>query len=216
MRRLLAITLFGLILLLPNRAASAVGNLDSIRTSGQFDETAIAMVLPTTGDPSADLAALMALASTLLTLANAVQARQTQHEAEAGDPNSPEWAARSFLDALKTQDRDRAITFFSPSGLELAGHDLESARFMLLEKGFGSAEILGYRILENREIDSQTLVFHVVIETQQVGQEPRTLDRHLTLRREEGAWRVAPGEVFGDLSPNRLPRLVRRADEVSV
>ncbi len=215
MRRLLAVIFLGLVILLPNLTASAVGNLDGIRHPGQINQTIMAGIVPTTGDPSADLAALMALASTLLSLANAVQARQSQHEAEAADPNGPEAAARSFLDALKGRDLDRAMALFSPASLKMAGHNLESARFMLLERGFGNAEILEYRILEKREFDTQTLVFHVLIETWQIDQELRTLDRHLTLRYEEGAWRVAPGEVFGDLYPNRLPQLARRADEAS-
>jgi hypothetical protein len=123
--------------------------------------------------------------------------------------SSPEEAGKTFYEALKRGNFEKAVSMYSEYYLSLTGGTRESLRQYFEKSAFEGWKLLDYRIIESKMLNDQTALLHVLTkeETNDEDKKVKTYDFWVALRKENGRWLIN-GSIVDDRFVNVNPQNV--------
>jgi hypothetical protein len=123
--------------------------------------------------------------------------------------SSPEEAGKTFYEALKRGNFEKAVSMYSEYYLSLTGGTRESLRQYFEKSAFEGWKLLDYRIIESKMLNDQTALLHILTkeETNDEDKKAKTYDFWVALRKENGQWLIN-GSIVDDRFVNVNPQNV--------
>jgi len=113
--------------------------------------------------------------------------------------SSPEEAGKTFYEALKRGNFEKAVSMYSEYYLSLTGNTRGSLRTAFEKSAFEGWKLLDYRIIESKMLNDQTALLRVLTkeETSNGDKNVKTYDFWVALRKENGQW-LFNGSIVDD------------------
>ena len=117
----------------------------------------------------------------------------------ANPEKSPEEIEEMYLQSLMQREFEQAASLISDYSLSLEGKSRQDIVSFFDKQDFSGWKILDYRIKESYQLKDDVILLHVMTKEKNGNNEPQSYDFWVTLRNENGHWRINWDSIIDDM-----------------